>query len=366
MRILISVAHPAHVHLFKNLIWKMEEEGHRFLIVARDKDKTTDLLDKYGFQYVLTGKAEITPLGYIREMINRTRIFFSIIGNYNPDIVFTQMDPSAAIAAKLRRVPYLCLADSEPAKLILQSTMPFTQAVLTPSCFRTNLGKKQIYYSGYKELAYLHPNTFQPDASVLNELGLGIDDPYIILRFVSWTAHHDIGEHGIQDKVGIVKQLEPYGRVFISSESRLGEDLEKYELKVSPEKMHDVLYYAHLLFCDSQTMATEAGVLGTPVIRCNSFVGADDMGNFIELEKKYRLIYNFRDEKEALNFAISLLRTPDIKQEWAKRRKNLLNDKIDLTAFMVWFIENYPSSFTEMKEHPEVQYSCAPASGGAL
>ena len=138
MRILISVAHPAHVHLFKNLIWKMEEEGHRFLIVARDKDKTTDLLDKYGFQYVLTGKAEITPLGYIREMINRTRIFFSIIGNYNPDIVFTQMDPSAAIAAKLRGVPYLCLADSEPAKLILQSTMPFTQAVLTPSCFRTN------------------------------------------------------------------------------------------------------------------------------------------------------------------------------------------------------------------------------------
>jgi predicted glycosyltransferase len=40
-------------------------------------------------------------------------------------------------------------------------------------------------------------------------------------------------------------------------------------------------------------MTTEAAVLGTPAIRCNSFVGKRDMGNFIELEKKYGLIFNF-------------------------------------------------------------------------
>jgi len=343
----------------------MEENGNHFLIVARDKDKTIDLLDRYGFQYILSGKAETTPIGYLREMVKRTQQFYSIIGGYKPHIVLTQMDPSPAIAARLRGVPYLCLADSEPAKLILQSTMPFAHAVLTPSCFRTNLGRKQIYYNGYKELAYLHPNTFQPDASVLNDLGVGVNDPYIILRFVSWGAHHDIGERGIQNKVEIVKQLETYGRVFISSEAKLGKDLVKYELKVSPEKMHDVLYYARLLFCDSQTMATEAGVLGTPAIRCNSFVGADDMGNFIELERSYHLIYNFNVESEALNCAVSLLNTANIKEEWARRQKNLLNDKIDVTAFLIWFIENYPRSFEEMKEHPDVQYSCVRAPSGA-
>jgi predicted glycosyltransferase len=235
--------------------------------------------------------------------------------------------------------------------------MPFTQAVLTPSCFRTCLGEKHIYYSGYKELAYLHPNVFKPDVSVLKDLGVEMGDPYIVLRFVSWRAHHDIGEQGIQDKTEIVKQLEQHGRVFISSESKLGEGLEKYELKVSPEKIHDVLYYAHLLFCDSQTMTTEAGVLGTPAIRCNSFVGANDMGNFIELENKYRLIYNFSDENMALNFAVSLLEAPDIKEEWSKRQKNLLNDKIDVTAFLLWFVENYPQSFVDMKVHSEEQHS---------
>jgi Uncharacterized protein conserved in archaea len=356
MRILISVNHPAHVHLFKNLIWRMENKGHQFMIVAREKDKTLDLLDKYGFKYTLFGTAQATSLGYVQEAINRMRLFYSAISKFRPDLVLTQMDPSPAIAAKLRGVPYICLADSEHARLILRSTMPFAQAVLTPSCFRTNLGYKQICYSGYKELAYLHPNIFNPEIAVLKELGLRKDDPYTVLRFVSWSAHHDIGKEGIQNKLKIVKRLENYGQVFVSSESKLDKVLGDYELRVSPEMIHDVLYYARLLFCDSGTMATEAAILGTPTIRYNSFVGGDEMGNFIELEQKYHLLYNINDEDDALNRAVSLLETPTLKQEWANRRKSLLDDKIDVTDFLIWFIENYPQSFIEMKEHPDVQY----------
>jgi hypothetical protein len=33
----------------------------------------------------------------------------------------------------------------------------------------------------------------------------------------------------------------------------------------------------------------------------------------------------------------------------------MLRDKIDVTAFMVWFIENYPDSVNIMKENPEYQ-----------
>ncbi|MDD5141897.1 DUF354 domain-containing protein [Methanoregula sp.] len=355
MKILISVNHPAHVHLFKNFIWKMQEKGHEFLIVARDKDKTINLLDIYGFKYVLTGKAETTPLGYLKEMIKRTRQFYSLIGKFHPHIILTQMDPSPGLAATLRRVPYICLADSEPAKIILYSTMPLTQAVLTPESFRMNLGKKQIVYAGYKELAYLHPNIFKPDVSILDELGVQNGEPFIILRFVSWGAHHDIGKKGIQDKLELVKKLEKFGRIFISSEATLDENLKKYELTVSSEKMHDVLYYARLFFCDSQTMATEAAILGTPTVRCNSFVGTKDMGNFIELEEKYGLVYNFSDENAAINCAISFLNNPNIKNEWAKKLKILLGDKIDVTAFLVWFIEAYPQSVVEIRENPDLQ-----------
>ena len=33
----------------------------------------------------------------------------------------------------------------------------------------------------------------------------------------------------------------------------------------------------------------------------------------------------------------------------------MLADKIDVTAFLVWFVENYPQSFQIMKENPDYQ-----------
>jgi hypothetical protein len=34
----------------------------------------------------------------------------------------------------------------------------------------------------------------------------------------------------------------------------------------------------------------------------------------------------------------------------------MLSDKIDVTAFMVWFVENYPESAKIMKENPDYQW----------
>ena len=52
-----------------------------------------------------------------------------------------------------------------------------------------------------------------------------------------------------------------------------------------------------------------------------------------------------------------LLNTPNLKEEWQYRRQRMLQDKIDVTAFMVWFIENYPDSVKIMKENPNYQYN---------
>lgn len=262
------------------------------------------------------------------------------------------MDPSLAFVSRLMGVPYVCLADTEHASASINGALPFTKAVLTPSCFSKEMGPKQIRYNGYHELAYLHPNRFTPDPDVLTELDLAEGDPFIIVRFVSWQASHDVGQHGIRDKVGLVKALEQYGRVLITSEGALPEELQTYQIKLSPEKLHDLLYYAALYVGEGGTTASEAAVLGTPSIYVSSLVGT--MGNFIELEETYNLLYSFIDSEAALDKAIKILQDPMSKEKWKVKREQLLKDKIDVTAFMVWFIENYPSSFIEMKEHPEV------------
>ena len=103
-----------------------------------------------------------------------------------------------------------------------------------------------------------------------------------------------------------------------------------------------------MLICDTGTMAWEAGILGTPAIACGSFVG--QFGNFIELEQKYDLIYCFREPESATNKALELIKQLNPKQGWAKKRQRLLDDKIDVTKFLVWFIENYPQSLEKSRE----------------
>ena len=104
------------------------------------------------------------------------------------------------------------------------------------------------------------------------------------------------------------------------------------------------MYYAQLLVGDSQTMTTEAALLGTPAVRCNSFVGENDMANFIELENKYDLIYSFNDYEKALDKAIYLLQKSDLKEEWVQKRNVMLSDKVDVSSFIVDYIDKYSKS----------------------
>jgi predicted glycosyltransferase len=256
----------------------------------------------------------------------------------------------------MMRKKYISLHDTEHAKLV-NITVPFTDVIFTPSCFKKDLGKKQIRYNGYHELAYLHPNYFTPNPAVLDEIGLSKDDTFIILRFVSWSASHDVGHSGltIDTKRKAVKEFEKYGHVFITSESPLSEEFERYRIAVSPEKIHDLMFYATLLYGESATMASECAVLGTHAIYCD-FAGR---GYTDEEEEKYGLVFNFKldeeSQRKSLEKAVELFGDNNLKSLGRKKREKLLEDKIDVTAFMVWFVENYPESFREMKENPRIQ-----------
>ena len=56
--------------------------------------------------------------------------------------------------------------------------------------------------------------------------------------------------------------------------------------------MHHIMAFAKMYIGDSQTMAAEAGVLGTPFVRFNDFVGR--IGYLRELEDVYNLGYGVK------------------------------------------------------------------------
>lgn len=355
MRIVVSVSHPFDVHFFKNFILEMQKRGHEILITASKKEVSIQLLDAYGFDYIYLGS-----YGYslVKKLINVPIIalkMYKAVKSFKPDIFIGGDTVRSAHVSKMLRRPCIAITGTEHAMAEQLLYRPFTDAILTSTSFKKDFGKKQIRFNSYYELAYLHPNYFKPNKAVLDEIGLNKEDPFIILRFISWNAVHDIGHHGIKNKKEVVKELEKYGQVFITSEGELERDLEKYKIKVSPEKLHDLLYYASLYFGEGATVTSEAALLGTPAISISTL----DFPGFLYDEARYGLVYLFTDpemaEKEAICKAIELLKNNNLKKEAEKKKEKMLHDKIDVTAFMVWFVENYPESFKEMKENPEIQ-----------
>ena len=157
-----------------------------------------------------------------------------------------------------------------------------------------------------------------------------------MLRFIGWDASHDINKYGFSDdeKLKLVQYLSKYGDVFISSEGNLLPELEKYRIQIPASKIHHVLHFATLYIGDSQTMATESALLGTPSIRYNSFVGENDMSNFIILEQKYNLLKNFNNFRDAFTCTEKFISNINNKKEWLKKRENYydnvgnINEKI--------------------------------------
>jgi predicted glycosyltransferase len=88
----------------------------------------------------------------------------------------------------------------------------------------------------------------------------------------------------------------------------------------------------------------EAAVLGVPSLRYSSFAGKISV--LEELEHQYQLTFGIPigEETMLLNKLDEILSHLDLKLIFQERRAKMLEDKIDVTAFLVWFLENFPQS----------------------
>lgn len=358
MNILIDINHPAHVHLLRNVYAMLSERGSHVIVAVKEIPSAIKLLDLYGIPYINIGKKD-DALG--KKGLNQLvydKHLFDLVRKYHIDL---GVGPSINIphVSKMSKMKSVILDDDDDAvePLFAKFGHPFADTILSP-VDTPRKSKKTMYVHSYHELSYLHPNRFTPDPSVLKEAGLKEGEPYFILRFNAFKAHHDVGVVGltIENKRRLVKYLSSKGKVFITTERDIDEEFLPYQLKVSPEKTHSLMYYATMLVGDSQTMTSEAAVLGTPAIRCNTFVGR--IHYLEEEEHKYGLTYGFRPERSEEMFAKieELLSMPNLKEEWQSRRQKMLAEKIDYAQFLTWFIENYPESQKVMKENPDYQF----------
>jgi uncharacterized protein len=339
MRFLIDILHPAHVHFFRNFHAEMSARGHELRITARDKDRSLDLLDQYGLPYDHISDQRSGGAGMAIEMTQRTGKLLKIMKEFRPDAMTGIMGPSIAVAGKLKRVPAVVFYDTEFAKQTNWFVYPLAHSVCTPDCYQGKVRGTHVEYAGYHELAYLHPNRFTPDPSKLAGFGVDADEPYALVRFVSWQAVHDKREIGLtgDQKRALVEQLAGHGRVLISSEAALPADLAEYEVKGPVEDIHHLLAFAQMIVGESATMSSEAAVLGVPAV----MIATSGRGYTDDEERRYGLVRHFKEEQydEAVAAIEKLL--SDSPREFGQRaRRLLLADKIDVTQWMVDYFES--------------------------
>jgi predicted glycosyltransferase len=344
MRILIEITHPAHVHFFRNAITEFQKRGHRVAVTAREKDVTVQLLNNLEIPFTTLSKVGYSKFALIFEMITRDIRLWNFCRKFKPDILTGIGGVFAAHVGFALRKPVIVWDDTEIANMAHRITYPFVTAVYSPDSYQKHLGNKHHFYPGLHELAYLHPNRFTADVELVRNLGINPEEKYCIIRFVSWQAHHDIGQRGFADeqKLNFVKEIAKHAKPYITSERAVPSILKPYQLNIPAHLIHHVMAFASLCIGEGATMASESAVLGVPAVYINTL----KLG-YINMLEKYGLVKQTTDTHQALQYCIDWLTDPGSKEKCTAACKKLLAEKIDVTEYIVATIESFQVIYPE-------------------
>jgi predicted glycosyltransferase len=346
MNILIDIGHPGHVHLLHPLAEELKKRGHRLFYSVRDIPVAKRLMEHYGMTpWIDLGSKKDSLVGKAQTVLKQDMQLLRFVCSNHIDLGLSCGLVLSQVSQLTRMKSYVFDDDDDAAEpLVVKYSHPFSAAVFTPDCIQRKT-PRAVYYPGTHELAYLHPTRFSPDPTILQHAGIHPGERFFIMRFVALKGHHDVGQQGLTlgQKKALVEMLKPHGRVIITSERVVEPEFEPYRLPVPPEEIHSLMAYSSMFVGDSQTMTSEAAVMGVPALKCNTFAGRLSVPNL--LENKYNLCYAYTPDRfdnmlQHINTLLSMDAVA-LKAEWQTKRQRMLETMIDPTEFFVNYIEHH-------------------------
>ena len=304
MKVLIDAVHPADVWALGAVEDRLLANGAETLWISRpEKDFVVELIEARGRPHVRGPNAGVSMLSLARELIVRDWRVWRTVRSFRPDVILTR-SPAGVHVGRATRTPVMYdTDDGHVAGFLYYVAGPLANIIASPTATEKSYGKQHRRYQGYKELFYLHPKRFEPDPDIRAELGLAPDEPFSVLRLTAFTASHDVSEAGMnRDQIDrVIERLSLIGNVVISPEQDLPPDLQHRRIQAAPDRFHHVLAAAELVVGDSQSVCSEAGVIGTPSLRFNTWAGRHPYQ--VELEERWGLTKAFLLHDEDAFFA---------------------------------------------------------------
>jgi predicted glycosyltransferase len=276
VRVWVDLTNPAHVVVLRPLVELLEADGHDVTLTARPLSHTTELLDDWGHPYTAIGHhGGASRLGKAFAASSRTAQVFGFARGKGFDYGLAHGSTDMPPVARVLGIPNTTMFDYEWAALQHSLNCRLATRVLVPDAIPAErLARygarppKLVQYPGLKEEYYL--SSFEPDASVLDELGLDRSRVIAVVRTApSYALYLGGSENELLPKV-LRRLLDEGAQVVVLART----DEQRRSLRrldpglVVPDRAVDgrsLAALADLVVSAGGTMIREAAVLGTPV-----------------------------------------------------------------------------------------------------
>jgi predicted glycosyltransferase len=271
MRVWVDFTNSPHVLVLRPVIEVLRADGHEVQVTARDFAQTLGLCERFGIEHTQIGhhrggSVPSKAVGLADRSLAlarwaRGRRFDLAIGHGSNDIT---------VASALLRIPCSTTFDYEWATVQHTVNCRLAQAVVVPEAipperlYRYGARGKLQRYAGLKEEYYLAD--FEPDPSVLAELGLDAAAPIAVVRTAPEVSLYHRFENDLFAQ--LLERLRGQQTVVLPRTPEQRQELNRAGGFTIPERAIDaqsLIAYADLVVSAGGTMNREAVALGTPV-----------------------------------------------------------------------------------------------------
>jgi predicted glycosyltransferase len=246
------------------------------MVTAREYGQTVGILDRLGLPYTTVGShGGASTFGKGRALAGRSARLARVVWDRRPDLALAHGSVDLAVVSSLFRIPSAQMQDYEFAGWQRQIAFRAARKVLMPDSIPLErlkkIGAKEgklVRYSGLKEEYYLAD--FNPDPSVLDELGLDREKVLVVVRPPPETSEYHARNDVYGEAIRHLAASAQVQAVVIPRTERQGEEVRGMAADnlIVPEQAIDaqsLIAYADLVVSAGGTMNREAVALGTPV-----------------------------------------------------------------------------------------------------
>jgi predicted glycosyltransferase len=283
MRVWIDLTNSPHVLVMRPVIELLRADGHDVRVTVRDFAQTIELCERMQIEHTPIGRhrgeriaAKALGLASRSAGLVRWARADARRSGRGFDIAMGHGSNDISVAAAILRIPSATMFDYEWATVQHNVNCRLASAVVVPDAipaerlYRYGARGKLRPYEGLKEEYYLAD--FEPDPSVLAELGLDRGRPIVVVRTPPEVSlYHRFANDlfaAVLERLRTAALEQDLQAIVLPRVSSQRDQLRRLSGLIVPERAIDaqsLIAYADLVISAGGTMNREAVALGTPV-----------------------------------------------------------------------------------------------------